>query len=148
MSSDISWRDQYVCVSNRQLFDLVELALQVGNDCATSSTEREFVDRLRHWLNDESWPGIGFDLDEHFPTLDEKKFWSRCFYDLSRRIFRREIGENANGNTVWQPSMIGDAYIVARLLTRAVQESELAWHPETEQSKEASEIFAKIRTTF
>jgi hypothetical protein len=37
----------------------------------------------------------------------------------------------------WQSSAIGDAYITARMLTRAVQEVEGAWHPDTEDSREA-----------
>jgi uncharacterized protein CbrC (UPF0167 family) len=35
-----------------------------------------------------------------------------------------------------QPSTIGDAYVVARMLTRAVQEVEVAWHPEMEDPAE------------
>ncbi len=41
------------------------------------------------------------------------------FHVVARRVFLRTLG-NQDDQT-WQPSMIGDAYVVARMLTRAVQ---------------------------
>jgi hypothetical protein len=43
-----------------------------------------------------------------------------------------------------QSSAIGDAYIIARMLKRAVQEVELGWHPNTENIREADAHFGRI----
>jgi hypothetical protein len=84
------------------------------------------------------WPGIGFDLDARYPTIEEKKFWARVFHDVARRIFLRQLGNHEV--THWQSSAIGDAYVTARMLTRAVQEIEQAWHPETENARDADAL--------
>jgi hypothetical protein len=123
-------------VSNERLSSLIAFALQVGGETARSDEERGWVDQLRQF-EDQSWPGIGFDLDERFPTVHQKKFWARVYHDVARRIFLRQLGNHEV--TCWQSSAIGDAYVIARMLTRAVQEVENAWHPDTENSREGDE---------
>jgi hypothetical protein len=94
-----------------------------------------YVERLRVFDETEYYPGCSFDLAERFPSIDERKFWATIFNDVARAIFLRRIGEH--DVTFWQTSAIGDAYIVARLLTRSVQENEPGWHPPTENTLEA-----------
>jgi len=101
--SDISLKDQFLWVSNQRLGTLIAFALQVGGELAHSDAERGWVNKLRTFEN-EAWPGIVFELDE--------------------RIFIRQLGNHEV--TFWQSSAIGDAYVTARMLTRAVQEIELA----------------------
>jgi hypothetical protein len=133
LASDISLKDQFLWVSNNRLFSHVAFAVQVGGETARSDEERGWVEKLRQFEKN-AWPGIGFDLDERFPGVEEKKFWARVFYDVARRIFLRQLG-NQNV-TFWQTSAIGDAYVTARMLTRAVQEVENAWYPVTENGQE------------
>ena len=130
----ISLKDQFLWVSNQRLDTLLNFALQVSGETVQSDEEHGWVEKLRQF-EEESWPGIKFDLDERFPTVEEKKFWARVFDDVARRIFLRQLGNHEI--TYWQSSAIGDAYIIARILTRAVQEVELAWHPKTENTREA-----------
>jgi hypothetical protein len=133
VASDISHKDQFLWVSNQHLSTLIAFALQVGGETAGSDAERGWVEKLRQF-EEQAWPGIGFDLDERFPTPEEKKFWARVFHDVARRIFLRQLGNHEV--IFWQSSAIGDAYVTARMLTRAVQEVENAWHPETENTRE------------
>jgi hypothetical protein len=126
-------------VSNQRLSTLIAFALQVGGESARTDEERGWVEKLRQF-EEQAWPGIGFDLDERFPTVEEKKFWARVFHDVARRIFLRQLGNHEV--TFWQSSAIGDAYVTARMLTRAVQEVENAWHPDTENSREADTHYA------
>jgi hypothetical protein len=136
VASDISWKDQFLWVANRRLTGLMAFALQVGGEAARSDSERGWVGNLRRF-DEQAWPGIGFDLDERFPNVEEKKFWARVFHDVARRIFLRQLGNQEV--TFWQSSAIGDAYVIARMLTRAVQEVENAWHPDTENRREGEE---------
>jgi hypothetical protein len=138
LSSDISLKDQYLWVSNNRLFTLIEFALQVGGEMARSDAERGCVEKLRRFYG-QAWPGIGFDLDERFQTVEEKKFWARVFHDVARRIFLRQLGKHEV--TFWQSSAIGDAYVTARMLTRAAHEVENAWSLDTENSREADAYY-------
>ena len=133
MGSAISLKEQFLFVSNQRLDTLLNFALQVSGETVQSDEEHGWVEKLRQF-EEESWPGIKFDLDERFPTVEEKKFWARVFDDVARRIFLRQLGNHEI--TYWQSSAIGDAYIIARMLIRAVQEIELAWHPNTENTRE------------
>jgi hypothetical protein len=139
MASIISLKNQFIWVSNQQLAALIAFALQVGEQTARSDAERRWVEKLRQF-EEQAWLGIGFDLDERFPTVEEKKFWARVYHDVARHIFLRQLGNHEV--TFWQSSAIGDAYVTARMLTRAVQEAENAWHPETENSREAGAHYA------
>ena len=133
MSSEISYKGQSVWVSNRRLSTLTTFALQVGGESAQSDVEREWVNKLRKF-DEQAWPGIDFDLEERFPSLEEKKFWARIYQDIARRIFLRQLGNQEV--TFWQSSAIGDAYAIARMLTRAVQEVDRAWHATSENHQE------------
>lgn len=135
MASDVTLKDQFLWVSNQRLSTLIAFALQVGGEMTRSNEESGWVEKLRHF-DEEAWPGIGFDLDERFPSIEEKKFWARVYHNVARRIFLRQLGNHEV--TFWQSSAIGDAYVIARMLTKAVQEVEQnAWHPDTENSREA-----------
>jgi hypothetical protein len=134
LASDITLKDQYLWVSNRRLSALLAFAIQVGAEASATEAERGWVEKLRTF-EDQAWPGLGLDLEAQFPTVEEKKYWARVFHDVARRIFLRQLGNHEV--TYWQSSAIGDAYVTARLLTRAVQEVEHAWHPSTENTREA-----------
>lgn len=135
MASDISLKDQFLWVSNQRLSTLIAFALQVGGEAARADTERGWVEKLRQF-EEQAWPGIGLDLEERFPSVEEKKFWAQVFHDVAHRIFLRQVGNH--DVTFWQSSAIGDAYVTARMLTRAVQEVENAWHPDTESTREGN----------
>jgi hypothetical protein len=112
---------------------LLAFAVEIAGEMTTSDMERTWVEKLRDF-HKQAWPGINFDLDERFPQLEEKKFWAKVYHNVARRVFLRRLGNQEA--TCWQSSAIGDAYIIARLLTRAVQEVENAWHPKTEDNDE------------
>jgi hypothetical protein len=143
MASDISIDEQYLWVANRRLSSLITFVLEVAADAVNTAQEKDYVAKLKLWDETEHWPGCGFDLHERFPTVDEKKFWSRCFFNVARRIFRREIGNQ--DVLFWQCGAIGDAYITARMLTSAVQkETKTSWHPDTEDTAEAQEYYDRL----
>lgn len=133
MASEISLQNQFLWVSNQRLSTLIAFALQVGGETAESDAMRGWVEKLREFET-QAFPGVGFDLDERFPAIEEKKFWAQVFHNVARRIFLRQLGNHEVA--FWQSSAIGDAYVTARLLTRAVQEIEIAWHPDTENTRE------------
>lgn len=143
MASDISIGEQYLSVANRRLSSLITFVLEVAADAAATEQEKGYVAKLKHWDEKEQWPGCGFALHERFPTVDEKKFWSRCFFNVARSIFRREIGNQ--DSQFWQCAAIGDAYVTARMLTSAVQkDTGTSWHPDTDDNADAQAYYDRI----
>jgi len=138
MSSRVSYHDQFFYISNMQFSNLIEFGMEVAGKSAETDNERSFLHELR--LRSEAYsPGYDLDIEEEFPSCEERKFWARIFYDVAYLIFRREIGNHAE--LFWQHTVIGDAYSLARMLTRSVQEEELAWHPKTLASIEAERFY-------
>lgn len=134
MSSEICFEDQSFCVSNKTLVLLVELVVEAGRDTQSTPAEKEYVDRLDHWIQEEYWSGLDLDLNEEFPTVDEKKFWAKCFFDLGRKIYLREIGDHTID--FWQAAITGVAFVTGRMLCDAVRkQSGQSWSPETEDGK-------------
>ena len=138
MAIGITLNEQFLWVSNMRMLTLLEFANDVGESIAGDEDERAFVARLRQF-SESPYAQIAFDLADRFPTISEKKWWARVFSIVARRIYLRQLGNQEDQR--WQPSAIGDAYVVARMLTRAVQEVELAWHPVVDDPGE-SEAFA------
>ncbi|HWA26887.1 MAG TPA: hypothetical protein VG734_14605 [Lacunisphaera sp.] len=134
MSSRLSYRDQFFYVSNSVFFRLIEFALEVGEKTAGTDAEKSYVAALRERC-ESFYPGCDLAIESEFPSRDERKFWARVFFDLAYLIFRREVGNQET--TIWQYSSLGDAYLLARMITRSVQEEELGWHPQTMSSLEA-----------
>lgn len=133
MASDISIGEQFLWVSNQRLGNQIDFAIEVATQQGASNSE--LVERLRKFRDEEYFPGCSFDLAVRFPKLEERKFWAVCFHDTARRIFLRQLG--SHDVSFWQASAIGDAYVVARMLTRSVQETEPGWHPATEDGADA-----------
>jgi hypothetical protein len=141
MACAICIDDQYLWVSNQRRNTLVSFAIQVGGDLASSDLERQMVETLRK-SDDIGFAETGGDLilEAVFLSIGEKKFWAKCFHNVARRIFLRELGNQEI--QFWQSSAIGDAYVIARMLTSAVQKDEIGWHPADENSVEAKEFYA------
>ena len=139
MSSAFFYKDQFFYVSNAMFSALIDWGLEVGTTEAKSEKERHYVETLRQ-KTETFFPGYDLIIEEDFSELDERKFWARIFFDLAYMIFQRKIGPP--DVDFWMYSAIGNAYLLGRMITRSVQEQELAWHPET-QAKLDAEIFSK-----
>lgn len=137
MGSAIKYHDQFFYVSNQRFYTLIEFGLEVGERAAQTEAERSYVSELRE-RSAGFWLGYDLAIESEFPSQDERQFWACVYFDVAYLIFRREIGNH--DVTFWQYSAIGDAYLMARMITRSVQEEELAWHPKTMASIEA-EVF-------
>ena len=74
------------------------------------------------------WPGMCFDIETDFPELEEKKFWTRIFYETAREIFKRKIG--LQDYFFWQTQRIYQVYGTAKVFEQAVREVEPKWVPD------------------
>jgi hypothetical protein len=128
MSSCISIKDHSIWVSNARLSTLIAFASDVGESIAKSDEDAAFITSLRRF-SAAAFPGIDLDLAVQFPSIAERKWWARVFDTVATRIYLRQLGDQSD--QTWQPAAIGEAFAIARMLTRAVQEVELGWHPES-----------------
>jgi hypothetical protein len=122
LASDICYKDQYFWVANSRLSTLIEFALEVGQNLASTPQEAELVARLRRDEDEDLFPGCSFDLGERFPTLPSKMFWARVFREVAHQIFLRQLGNEEIDS--WQASTIGDACLIDHMLTHAVRVEE------------------------
>jgi|SRR5580704_16159773 hypothetical protein len=140
MASEIYHGNQSHQVSNGRFGSLMEFGLQVADETARSEEERRWVERFRVF-KERAFAGIGLDLNEQFPEVNEKQFWARVYFDVARRIFLRQIGNQKI--TYWQSSAIGDAYVIARMLCRVLQDAgEKPWPLDTEDEREENVFLA------
>ena len=140
MASAFKYHDQFFYVSNRRFSALITFGLQVGAKSASTETERSYVSGLRK-RREAFYPGYDLGIESEFSSREERKFWARVFFDLAYLIFRKEVGKQ--DTAFWQYSAVGDAYLLARMITRSVQEEEQAWHPTTMASVEADAFYQK-----
>ena len=140
MASEIYHGNQSHQVSNGRFSSLIEFGIQVADETARSEEERRWIERFRVF-KERAFAGIGLDLNEQFPEVNEKRFWARVYFDVARRIFLRQLGNQEI--TSWQSSAIGDAYVIARMLCRLLREAgEKPWPLDTEDEREEKEFLA------
>ncbi|MCR9197659.1 MAG: hypothetical protein NXI04_03350 [Planctomycetaceae bacterium] len=96
------------------------------------------MDRMKQLRNECFWPGRGIDIEEDFPELPELKFWCRIFYETSREIFCRTIGNH--DYLFWQAQAIHQAYSTGQLFEYAVRDTEPRWSADTIDRREFDKV--------
>jgi hypothetical protein len=115
-------------VANRRFATLIEAAIELGTELKDHEFQTEFITRLSQWWQKESFPGISFDFEQKFTTLDERKFWAQVFETLAWRVFHRRWGNQENDT--WQVSLITECHVLSTMLMELVWEDERGWYPE------------------
>lgn len=128
MGGDFSYKEQWVHVSNRWVSTTLDFAIEVAEKTARTDQERAWAETFKNNVIAKHWPGRDYDIEKEFPTIAERKFWARVFFDVMQAIYNREIGNTEV--TCWQQTAIHIAYIVARLITKSVRDVEPHWRPE------------------
>jgi hypothetical protein len=121
MASQIKFKVEFVLVNNMQFARLIDFGIEIADQTATTE-ERPFVERMKKMRDESFWPGRGIDIAEDFPTIPERKFWSRVFFDASRAIFDRRVG--VHEHSFWQAQSIHQAHATALLFESAVRNVE------------------------
>ena len=71
MATCISYKDQFVWVSNRRFSALIDFTIELGGRIAKTDEERAIVGKLRT-ASDAFYPGYDFHLDTEFTSLAER----------------------------------------------------------------------------
>ena len=125
-----SFKESGFGVSNLLFNRLHGLGLEIAERIATAD-ERQFVEVIKDRVY---WPGRDVDITEDYPTLDEQKFWCRVYFELSRAIFERLVGEHEH--QFWQANTIYLSYKLGLLFREAVYDAEKNWYPKTTDGQE------------
>lgn len=127
MASAFSNGTSYIYLSNARCRVLVEGAIEIARDLATTEAEWKSIANLERWWNEESWPGIDIDLAERFHVTEEYKLWAQAFESLGWRVFHRQWGNQAD--ETWQVGFIGSCHVISRMLTELVWKDDRTWFP-------------------
>jgi hypothetical protein len=138
MASDVHFGDLHVWLNNLHFSRMLDFALEVGARTARSPEEQTFVANLKSH-SETFWPGIHLDVACDFPTVTERKFWARCFQDVARWIFLRQVGVHTAD--FWQASAIHHAHALADVFIQAAREYDPSFYPESEDSRLQQEAY-------
>ena len=135
MAGFIYFKDHQVIFNNRQFNNTITFVSEVARRIAVDS-EMSYVKKMEDYV-EGYWPGMCFDVETHFPQLEEKKFWARMFYETAREIFERKIG--VQDYFFWQTQRIHQIYSAALVFEKAVREIEPSWIPDIRDYREFDE---------
>ena len=99
MACEITFKDRSVQLNNVQFARLIDFAVEVAGR-TEGTIASPYVERMKKLNKECFWPGRGIEIVEDFPDIDERKFWSRVFFDTSRAIFDRTLG--LHEHAFWQ----------------------------------------------
>ena len=137
MACQITFKHQEVQLNNRQFSRLIEFAIEIAE--RTVSTEnRAFVNRMKELRDTCVWPGRGIEIENDFPELLERKYWCQVFYDVSRAIFERTVGQH--DNLFWQAQAIHQSHGTGLIFEHAVRDVEPRWFADTIDRREFDTI--------
>jgi hypothetical protein len=91
MACMIIFKEQSVHLNNMQFAGLIDFGIEIA-ERLSKAEDRLFIDHMKKMRNEVFFPGRGILIAEDFPALDEQKFWSCMFYEVSRAIFDKKIG--------------------------------------------------------
>lgn len=110
---------KYVPMANRHASTLWEFAFDVAAGYTDSKSNQAEVERIREWFKGD-FPGRDVDVEEVFPDVTSRLFWSRVFFDVAAKIIRRQLGNQ--DTQYWQSGAVHRAYGVALLLAEAARD--------------------------
>lgn len=124
-NSSSPYNPGHLHVQNREARGLIEFAIETAQSYEEAASNAEEIRRIADWYGGQFWDGMGIDVAELFPDIVARRFWCRVFFDLARRVFRREMG-NRDVN-FWQTKYICNAIIVGRMLLQAAKDIDPKW---------------------
>jgi hypothetical protein len=136
MTCEITFKDHSVELNNRQFANLIDFAIAIGERSAASGGP--YVDRMKKMRDEFFWPGRGIAIEEDFPDISERKFWSCVFFDASRAIFDRTVG--VHEHSFWQARAIHQAHSAGLLFELAVRDTEREWSADTIDRREFDRV--------
>lgn len=136
MAGYIDFKEDSIPFSNRVFASTMILVTEVARKMATEK-ELPYVKKLEEIAVEGYFPGLCFDIEKDFPTIEEQKFWAKMFYETAREIFERKIG--VHEYYFWQSKRIYLIYGTGNLFVKAVKEIEPRWYPDTRDFREYDE---------
>ncbi|CAL2059211.1 hypothetical protein [Tenacibaculum sp. 190524A05c] len=135
MAGFIYFKEYEVIFNNRQFSSTITFVSEVARKLATEN-EMKYVKKMENNV-ENYWPGMCLDIETDFPELEERKFWSKMFYETAREIFERKIG--VQDYFFWQTQRIYQIYGTGKVFEKAVKEVEPKWMPDIRDYREFDE---------
>ena len=141
MACTINFKGIFVQLNNTQFARLIDFGIEMA-ERLQKVDDRLFVERMKKMNSEVFFTGRGIFVLEDFPSLDEQKFWSCIFFEVSRAIFDRKIG--VHEHSCWQAQAIHQSHATGLLFERAVRDVEPEWSANTLDRREFYEFTNRI----
>jgi hypothetical protein len=125
MGAIISLNNRWIKISNGSCEKVFDDAITVAKHHASSDVEIGYLARLEDQRKG-FFTGYCPDLDALFPSVAEKKFWVRCFYDAGRWLHEGRL-ENPPGGGSSPAMWIFNTYWCAELLCELIGREDRDW---------------------
>jgi hypothetical protein len=125
VGATISLGNRWIRISNGSCEKLFDDAIAVATAYVTTEVEAAYVARMCA-QREKFYPGYSPDFETLFPTLEEKKFWIRCFYDAGRWLHQGRL-ENPPGGGASPAMWIFHTYWCAQLLRELINREDRGW---------------------
>jgi hypothetical protein len=112
-------------VPNREARGLIEFAIDTARSYEDATSNDEEIWRIDDWYEKQFYDGMIIDIAELAPDVASRRFWCRAFFDVARRVFRRELGNREV--SFWHIRYICNAVIVGRMLLQAARDIDPKW---------------------
>jgi hypothetical protein len=120
MSSSIYNEHTAWHVSNMMFARVMDFARNLGAELAPTERERQWVRDLSSTVEGFGTYSPDINVRDLFSSSEQMEFWQAVLTELASRIYRREIGDQADQN--WQVSTIWAAVDLARVLDASAQQ--------------------------
>ncbi|WP_417386689.1 hypothetical protein [Gimesia sp.] len=137
MTCEISFEGRSIQMNHRQFSNVIQFTLELAESVAKSD-EKEHVVHMSQLRDKEFWPGRGIQIENDFPKIIERKFWSKMFYDTARAVYNRDVGNH--DHSYWQAQAIHQIYSTGQLFEYAVQQQEPGWYADTMDRAEFNKV--------
>jgi len=132
MGAIISIDKRWIKISNGSCAKMFDDAITLAKHHARSPLENEYISRLEYERKG-FYAGYCPDFDGLFPSLDEKKFWLRCFYDAGRWLCDGRLENPPNCES--SPALwIFHTYWCGDLIRELIRREDRDWIQDDEDS--------------
>jgi hypothetical protein len=112
-------------VQNREARGLIKFAIDTARSYEDATNNAELIRYIDYLYYDYNCYLMDINVAELFPDITSRRFWCRVFFDVARRVFRRELGNR--DASFWQTKYICNAVVVGRMLLQAAKDINPKW---------------------
>ena len=141
MSAVVGIGEKFIIMSNSSWIGVIGDALLVAQSYSLSPIELKFIESLQQ-ETEGFFPGYCPEFDSLFKSIEEKKFWCKCFRDVGRWLCLGKISHDYDDTSPAQ--RIFHTHWCAELLSDLIRKEDITWIVDDEDGLIRQRNFAKL----